>query len=236
MINGKRFLAHIPARGGSKRLPNKNILDLGGKPLIAWTIEAALQCAYIDRVIVSTDSHKIASISKRYGADIPFIRPSELASDEARGIDAIIYAINSLESVSDSYDYIVQLQPTSPLRTSSHITNAIDFMIGNHADAVMSVCKTSHNPLWCNTLPTNKDMSGFIPEKIKNKDSRELPSYYRLNGAIAICCKKRVLKEKTFFIKSNFFAFQMNEMESVDIDTEMDLKFASFLMDYNKII
>ena len=125
MIDGKSILAVIPARGGSKRLPNKNILDLAEKPLIAWSIEAGLNSKYIDTVVVSSDSDDILDISKKFGADI-IKRPDELASDTATSFDAIKHTI---ENTIETFDYVILLQPTSPLRNNSHIDEAFELLI-----------------------------------------------------------------------------------------------------------
>ena len=153
----KTFLAIIPARGGSKRLPRKNLLDLCGKPLIAWSIESALKSKYISKVIVSSDDEEILQISLNFGATV-IKRPDELASDTATTFDAIEHTIKSLEK----YDYVVLLQPTSPLRDEKHIDKAIELLEEKDADAIISVCEVEHSPLWCNTLDENLNMSNFL--------------------------------------------------------------------------
>jgi len=157
MYNNKTFLAIIPARGGSKRLPRKNILDLNGTPLIAYSIEAGLKSKYIDKVIVSSDDEEILKISKKYGA-LTLIRPDELAGDMATTFDAIAHTIENTKE----YDYIVLLQPTSPLRDEKHIDEAIELLEGKEANAVVSVCEMEHSPLWSNTLDSTLSMKGFL--------------------------------------------------------------------------
>jgi len=231
MHNNKTFLAIIPARAGSKRLPDKNILTLSGKPLIAWTIEAGLKSKHLDEVMVSTDGKKIMEISKKYGAEIPFQRPAYLADDNATSIDVVIHTINFYKNdLKRKFDYIVLLQPTSPLRNSTDIDNSIEFLLQKEADAVISVCKTEHSPLWTNILPPNLSMEKFLKEDIKEHQSRDLPDYYRLNGAIYICKTEKVLLEKTLFLNKNIYAFIMEQEKSTDIDTELDFKFAEFLI------
>ena len=213
----KTFLAIIPARGGSKRLPRKNLLDLCGKPLIAWSIEAALKSKYISKVIVSSDDEEILNIAKEYKAD--FIkRPDELASDTATTFDALKH---TLENVG-KYDYVVLLQPTSPLRSEKHIDEAIELLEEKSADAIISVCEMEHSPLWSNTLNEDLNMSNFLRDEVLNKRSQDLPKYYRLNGAIYICKTEELLENKGFFIKENIFAFKMNKENSIDIDEEID--------------
>ena len=143
-VSSPSILAIIPARGGSVRLPRKNILPFAGKPLIAWSIEVALSSKFISKVVVSTDDCEIADISRNYGADVPFLRPAELASNTATTIDVIIHAVNYFQSRGENYDYVALLQPTSPLRKKSHIDEAIGLLKEKHADGVISVCKLKH--------------------------------------------------------------------------------------------
>jgi len=226
MFQGKTFLAIIPARGGSKRLPHKNILDLAGKPLIAWTIEAGLKSRYIDKVVVSSDDDDILGISQNYGSEI-IRRPVELASDTATTFDAIKHAIENSES---KFDYIVLLQPTSPLRNEKHIDEAIELLMQKNADAVISVCEMDHSPLWSNTLPEDGNMSHFLRDEIKKKRSQVLEKYYRLNGAVYIIKIDKLLEEKTFFIQHNIFSYIMDRNSSVDIDVAIDYQIAIFFL------
>jgi CMP-N-acetylneuraminic acid synthetase len=234
VINGKRILAIIPARGGSKRLPQKNILELSGKPLIAWTIEAALASKYIDRVVVSTDSDKIAHISKIYGADVPFLRPNSLATDKSASIDVVLQLLDKLELIDDYYDYIILLQPTSPLRTTMNIDESIMMLMDRKCDAIISVCEAEHSPLWSNIIPENGNLSNFLDESILNKRSQDLDKYHRLNGAIYFCDSIRIKKEKTFFFNSNCIAYRMTQEQSIDIDTQLDFLKAEFFMNHIK--
>ena len=221
-----KYLAIIPARGGSKRLPNKNILNLNGKPLTAWSIEAAKKSTKIDDVVITSDSEKILNIAKQYNVKA-IKRPDFLANDTATTFDAIKHAIETLD---DKYEYIVLLQPTSPLRNEKHIDEAIELLEQKNADAVISVCEMEHSPLWSNTLPENLDMSNFLRDEVKNKRSQDLDKYYRLNGAIYICRTDRLLKEKTFFIKDKIYAYIMDRKSSVDIDDEIDFKLAKVIL------
>ncbi len=225
MHKGKTFLAIIPARGGSKRLPRKNILDLNGKPLIAWSIEAGIQSRYIDDVVVTSDDDEILAISKKYAAHT-IKRPDHLASDTATTFDAIAHAIKN----SKAYDYIVLLQPTSPLRNAHHIDEAIELLESKDADAIVSVCEMEHSPLWSNTLPEDGSMVSFLNEELLGKRSQELETFYRLNGAIYICKIEKLLEQRSFFIKNNIFAYVMNRDTSVDIDEAIDFKIAELLM------
>lgn len=220
MYKDKTFLAIVPAKGRSKRLPGKNILDLNGKPLVTYSIEAALDCKYLDKVIVSSDDDKIINISKKFGAEI-IKRPNELSDDTATTFDAVKHTIDNVE---DNYDYIVLLQPTSPLRGKKHINEAIELLEAKGADAVVSVCKMDHSPLWSNTLQADGSMENFLRDEVLNKRSQDLKTYYKLNGAIYICRSDRLLEEKSFFLKDKIFAYVMDRESSIDIDEEIDFK------------
>ncbi len=229
MHKQKTFLAIIPARGGSKRLPRKNLLDLHGKPLIAWSIEAGLNCRYIDKVVVSSDDDEILEISQKFGADI-LKRPTELANDTAKSFDAIEHTIKSLKLY---YDYIVLLQPTSPLRESKHIDESIELLEKKDADAVISVCEVEHSPLWSNTLDDTLSMKGFLRDEVLHKRSQDIEKYYRINGAIYICKTEKLIEEKSFFLKDNIFAYVMDRESSVDIDEEVDFKITKSILNTN---
>jgi CMP-N,N'-diacetyllegionaminic acid synthase len=232
LINGKTILAIIPARGGSKRLPRKNIMELAGKPLIAWTIKAALYSKYIDKVVVSSDSPEILDVSKKYGANT-IKRPLELATDIANSFDTVKHTI---ENLNDKFDVVILLQPTSPLRTQKHIDEAFKLMSENNADAIISISETIHSPLLSNTLPINGSMDNFLSKSVLNKRSQDLKKYYCLNGAIYICKVDVLMGEKTFFIINNIFAYKMDRENSVDIDNITDFRFAEYLMtEKNKI-
>ena len=229
MYNNKSIVALIPARGGSKGIPGKNIKPLAGKPLIAWTIEAARKSQYIDRVIVSTDDEKIAEVAKQYKADVPFMRPLELATDSASGTDVAIHALNWLKDNDKNYDALILLQPTSPLRSSEDIDNAIPQFFSSSAKALVSVCEARHHPLWANTLPSDLNMKDFIRPEIKNKNRQELPVYYQLNGALYIATPDYLLNVKSFFGQETY-AFIMPEERSVDIDSLSDFFLAENLL------
>ncbi len=225
MYKNKTFLAIIPARGGSKRLPNKNILDLNGKPLVLWSVDAGLKSQYIDKVVVTSDNYNILNISRQAGAMV-IDRPTYLANDTATTFAVVEHTINNIEY----YDYVVLLQPTSPLRNETHIDEAIELLLRKSADSIISVCETNHSPLWSNVLPKNCSMSNFIPESLFDKRSQDLETYYRLNGAIYICDTNKLMKEKGFFLKKNIFAYRMDKNVSIDIDEEVDIKIAGVLL------
>lgn len=220
MYKKKKYLGVILARGGSKRVPRKNLRNLNGKPLVVHTILSALKCHYLDEVIVSSDDKKILEISKKYGAKI-IKRPKSLAKDKTKSSDALKHVLEKTLN----FDFVVLLQPTSPLRNEKHIFEAINLLEKKKADAIISVCKTTHNPLWSNILPKNLSMQDFL----KTRD-QDIKNYYRLNGAIYICKISNFLKEKTLFLKRNVYAFVMPQEESIDIDTELDFKITKVLI------
>ena len=228
MYQNKTFLAIIPARGGSKRLPRKNIVDLCGKPLIAWSIESGLKSKYIDKVVVSSDDEEILNIASKFKLDT-IKRPDSLASDTATSFDAIKHVL----SISKNYDYVLLLQPTSPLRNNTHIDKAIELLGQKNADAIISVCEMDHSPLWSNTLQEDGALDTFLRDDVLDKRSQELEKYYRVNGAIYICKLDKLLKEEGFFLKDNIYAYIMNRASSVDIDEQIDFELASLYMHHN---
>lgn len=235
MKKNKTFLTIIPARAGSKRLPNKNIKDLDGKPLISYTINAAVKSKYITETVVSTDSEKIKNVALEYGANVPFIRPKELADDHSKSINVVTHAIDFYKKeLNKEFDYVILLQPTSPLRDSNDIDNAIKYLNEKDADAVISVCEMEHNPIWSNKLNKEKSMKNFLDEKYINKRTQELDKYYRINGAIYICKIDILIKENRFFIDDNIYAHEMTQENSVDIDTHLDFILAKILLEERK--
>jgi len=233
VYKGKTILFIIPARGGSKDLPNKNIKLLLRKPLVAWTIGQAKNSKYVDRIVVSTDDKKIVDISKRYGLELPFIRPKKLATDKAKMIDVIMHALEWLKNKGQKFDIVALLQPTSPLRTSRDIDYSIEMLFRKNCRAVISVCKAEHHPLWSNTLEPDHSMKNFLRENINNKSRQELPKYYRLNGAIYLAFYKYLKQNKGFFGK-NTLAYIMPRERSVDIDNILDFWLAEAIIKRRK--
>ena len=214
----KKIIAIIPARGGSKRIPEKNIMSLAGKPLIAYTIEAAKNSGYIDRVIVSTDDEKIAEISREYGAEI-IIRPKEFAQDNSSSEDALLHVIKHLnENESYDPDYIVMLQATSPLRGTKLIDMAIEKAITTNADSVLSVCEAQHYYL-AGLIEEDK----YIPEYEKRPFSHEMPKKFRETGAVYVTKKEHLIKTKNR-LGGDQRAIVMDPVSSIDIDDENDFK------------
>ncbi|ELU1436637.1 acylneuraminate cytidylyltransferase family protein [Providencia rettgeri] len=227
MINNKKIIAIIPARGGSKRLPRKNILPLAGKPLINWTIEAALGSKYIDDVFVSTDDTEISHISKLAGISVPELRPQYLSTDTATTRDVILYTLNNFGY---NADLVIILQPTSPLRNQIHIDEALELFERKKAFSVISVTPCEHPPQWSNTLPINNSLYNFI-DPINSLRSQELEKYYRLNGAIYIYNIDKYKTDDKISFCDKSYAYIMNNHNSIDIDSAFDFDIASFLVE-----
>ena len=229
MHKDKRILAVIPARGGSKGVPEKNIREMAGKPLLAWSIDAARQSRFVDEVIVSTDCEKIAQIAKLWGGQVPFLRPAELATDSAKGIDVILHALAWRQAIAPPVDLVLVLQPTSPLRTAEDIDQAISLFFSKNAKVVVSVCPVDHHPWWTNTLPEDGNMGDFLRPEVINTNRQDLPAFYRLNGAIYLA-DAAFLQETQSFITSATYASVMPLERSVDIDTLLDFRLAELLL------
>jgi CMP-N,N'-diacetyllegionaminic acid synthase len=230
VTNGKRVLAIIPARGGSKGLPGKNMKEICGRPLIAWSIAQAKDCKHIHRIVVSTDDDQIAKLASGYGAEVPFMRPVELSSDTASTIDVIVHALCWFKKY-EHYrpEYVLLLQPTSPLRSGKDINGVVRTLMDKGARAVVSVCETDHHPWWSNVLPASGSMKDFLRLEILNKRRQELPVFYRLNGAIYFA-EVGYLHEFNGFFGPDTFAYEMPRDRSIDIDSAVDFKLASLLM------
>jgi N-acylneuraminate cytidylyltransferase/CMP-N,N'-diacetyllegionaminic acid synthase len=229
MINNRSIVALIPARGGSEGLPGKNTKLLCGKPLIGWTIEHAIKSKYLDDILVSTDCEKIADISKKYGANVPFLRPKELATDDAKAIDVIIHAIDYLKGQGRLYDLVMYLQPTSPLREPEDIDCAIESLFSSNAQVVVGVCETEYPSYAMNTLPPDRCMKHFLKPELINKNRQDIPIDYRINGAIYLAYSNYLKLQRTMFGEETY-AYIMPRERSVDIDTELDFKFAEFIL------
>jgi len=221
-------LGVITARSGSKGIRDKNIRELNGKPLIAYTIESALQSHYIDEVMVSTDSDVYADIAKKFGAVVPFLRSNRNSEDMSKSVDVLLEVLDEYEKREKYFDNIVMLQPTSPLRTYKNLNEAFDLFYEKNADSVVSVCECEHNPLLSGILPDDWSLFEFIKSE-NNLRRQELQKFYRLNGAIYIS-KVTALKEIRSFYGENSYAYIMKQRESIDIDTELDFEYADFLL------
>jgi len=225
------MIAIIPARGGSKGVPGKNIKELDGKPLIAYTIEAALGAKGVDRVIVTTDDEAIADVARKYGAEVPFMRPAELASDTAAAPDVYVHAVEFMsKEMGQPIEKFMVLLPTVPLRTSQHIDEAIELFNKEKADTLLSMTEADTPATWYHYRDENGRVhnAGFgAGDVMKNRQTNE--AYIIPNGAIYILDYKLVKEKRTYYC-DNTIAYVMKSEDSVDIDYPIDFEIAEFFM------
>ena len=226
-------IAIIPARSGSKGLKDKNIKILNGKPLLAYSISAALDSKMFEEVMVSTDSEVYAEIAREYGAKVPFLRTKELSGDSAGSWDVVKQVLTKYRDEGMLFDTICLLQPTSPLRTKEDIFDAYKFMNNINADALTSVCEVDHSPLWTMTLPEDFSLRKYNESCQGDAPRQFLDTYYRFNGAIYIR-KIQYLEDTVELLDEDEYAFIMEQKKSVDIDTELDFIIAEKVMEYYK--
>jgi|25_taG_2_1085351.scaffolds.fasta_scaffold04031_2 CMP-N-acetylneuraminic acid synthetase len=222
------IVAIIPARGGSKRLPRKNVLPLAGKPLIQWTLEAAKQSGVVDLIAVTSDDDEILEVAGKNNGVKLINRPAQLATDTATSVDAVLHALGVLEEDGYNAKRVLLLQPTSPLRRAEDIRLAVKRMDDTGAASVISVCELEHSPLWANTLPEDGRMDGFLPDNTEGKRSQDFPIFFRINGAIYLFRRYEWAVKKSFFIEP-CFSLVMRKKESIDIDDEFDFFVAESL-------
>lgn len=226
----------ILARGGSKAIPRKNVLNVGGKPLIAWTIEAAMNSGYLDRIIVSTDDDEIAEVAREWGAETPFIRPAELAQDDSPPVPAMVHAIDWIESHGDdTVDYAMLLQPTSPLRTAEDIDGAVELSVEKRAESVVSVCPTHAHPYWTKCIGDDGVLENFVKRPSGYVQRQSLPPAYVLNGSIYLATRELV-RERHMLITKTTYAYIMPEERSFDIDTPWDMHLADLILSNRRAV
>lgn len=223
----------IPARGGSKEIPRKNIKLIAGKPLIAWTIETALQSDHLSRVIVSTDDQEIARIARNYGAEVPFMRPAELAQDESSSVSVALHAIRWLQKNEDlDMEYLALLQPTSPLRNVSDIDGTIKLAYDKVADGVTTIVETHAHPYLTRRIGENGILKEFIMCDISYPRRQSLPTAYLLNGAVYVNRCNSLLSEQTFYPKK-MYGYIMPQERSLQVDSNFDLYLIDLILSNN---
>lgn len=221
-------IAVITARSGSKGVKDKNIRQLEGKPLLAYTVEATLHSGCFDCVHVSTDSEEYAQIAKAYGADVPFLREASLATDTAGTWDVLRACVEQYDRLGTKFDTVTLLQPTSPLRDVLDIQKAFQIFEEKHAQSVVSVCEVEHSPKLCNTLGTDGSIDGFVDlNKVGRRQDME--NSYRLNGAIYIQTTKLLMEHGNLYGSG---AYVMSQEHSIDIDTELDFLIAETILKF----
>ena len=234
MYKNNSFLAIVPARGGSKGLPGKNIKELWGKPLVAWSIEAGLKSKYVDEVMVSTDDEQIAEISKKYGANVPFLRPSELASDNATTFDAVKHTIDYYKNeLKKEFDYIVLLEPTSPLRENNDIDMMIEKIVDNQEefDSISSIGEAHEHPSIMKQIVNKNYIVPFCKElKVTTRRQDNEKAYFPY-GVAYIAKIKNLLGEETFYTKRNTF-YEIKRYQCYEIDDLYDFLAIENIMKY----
>ncbi len=231
MYENKRILAIIPARGGSKGILKKNIIEISGLPLIVYTLQESQLSKYIDRTIVSTEDLEIKEVVERYGGKVPFLRPLELAQDTSKTIACIVHAVNTLKKMGEEYDYVVILQCTSPLRKSWHIDEAIEKIISERGTSLVSVSKVEENPILMRTLNHDGSLNKLLAvnSTVRRQD---FPIFYKVNGAIYI-----QKLDQNFNINTNLnegkLPYIMEKKYAVDIDSLLDIHTLAFYLNEN---
>ena len=226
-----RILAVIPARGGSKSVPRKNIAPIAGRPLLAYTIEEALQVEAITDLVLSTDVEEIAAVGREYGAQVPFIRPAELATDHAQSAPVLIHSLNHMEALRGiTYDAVLMLQPTSPLRKAHHIEDSIKMFSRNDCDTVVTVVSVgAHHPFRMKRLIGDR-LVNYIDQGFEDMRPRQvLPKVFIRNGAVYLT-RRRILVDEGQIVGDNCLGLEMRSEDSVNIDDKLDFKLAEFLI------
>ncbi|KKL62210.1 hypothetical protein LCGC14_2187500 [marine sediment metagenome] len=221
-----KILCIIPARSGSKGILNKNIIDLCGKPLISYVIESAISSKIFDKIVVSTNSEKISDVSKKYGAEVPFLRPEHLSTDESLVKDAITY---TLENIKEDYEYVCVLQPSSPLLLSEDIKGAYFLLKEKKAEMVVSVYESPVNINWVGSISDDLSMKNFFSKDICHTRRQDFSKCFCLNGAIYFG-EQKIFYYKEDYYKQDAYAYIMSRERSIDIDSYGDLKMAEYFL------
>lgn len=233
MYKNRSVAVIVPARGGSRGVPGKNLKNLDGKPLIAHTLDCARHSGIVDLLVVSTDSPLIVRAVE--APDVVIIdRPAALATDDARGVDVFIHAVDSIRETKGPFDYYFYLQPTSPLRAPEDLIGAMNIAMDKGAGTVVGVTPCEHHPLWSNVLPADGSMEGFIRPDAIGLNRQELPTYYRINGAIYLVSDRDSFQGFSF-ISGDACACIMPNERSLDIDSKVDFALAEVILRANQI-
>lgn len=221
------ILGLIPARGGSKSIPNKNIKIFNGQPLINYAIKNSLESKYITHTVVTTDSHEIAEIARESGALVPFIRPKKLARDTSLDLPVMEHAINWYKEQGQSFDYMVFLRPTNPFRVATDIDKAIEMIIGSKFDSIRGVSEVGYSPFWMKKILRN-ELIDFIDSPYSESRRQDLPKVFQANGTVEVINITTITKKSSRF--GDYIApYMMDEISRVDIDTELDFEIAEYL-------
>lgn len=229
MYKDKKILAVIPARGGSKGIPSKNIFNVGGQPLIKYTIDCAKNSKYLDRAVISTDSLEIKRVAEEYGGDVPFMRPAELALDTSKTIDCIVHAVNSLKEMGEEYDYVMIIQNTVPLRKGWHVDESIEKIVDSNERSLVSVTEVEQHPILMRTLNEDGILKNLLPMSSTMR-RQDFPKFYKVDGAIAIQKIDEEFNLNTS-INDGKLAYIMESKYSIDIDNYIDIKVIEYYLE-----
>ncbi|MBF0213572.1 MAG: acylneuraminate cytidylyltransferase family protein [Magnetococcales bacterium] len=224
MIQDATVLAVIPARGGSKGVPRKNIRPLAGKPLLAWSIEAALACPEIDRLVLSSEDEEIMAVARQWGCDVPFPRPAELATDDALSLDV---AMHLLATLPEPYDFLVWLQPTSPLRAPEDISRCLRLCMESGAQSAVTVTPAEKSPHWMYHVEPSGAMRPLLAGDATRTNRQALPPVYQLNGAVYVA-RIPWMRQAGRMMNERSLACVMPAERSIDIDSERDFHLAEW--------
>jgi CMP-N-acetylneuraminic acid synthetase len=234
MFKGKKVLGVVPARAGSKRLPGKNVAKIAGKPLICWTLEAAINSKYIDSVVLSTDDLNIAAVGGEcYDLEV-LIRPRGISDDNSPMVSVVENVIEQMEKRGSKFDYLVLLQPTSPLRRAEHIDEAFLTVTSKGGVGTVSICRTEHPQEWMGKIGSDDRLDSFFCQTQLEIQSQLFVPSYQVNGAIYIVPIDQFLEERTFFLRKGMIPYIMNRDVSIDIDEEFDLVIARTIFEQHK--
>jgi len=230
MIDNKRILAVITARGGSKGLKGKNIMPFAGKPLIAWPIAAAQASQYVDEIIVSTDDHAIAEVAREYNANVPFIRPAYLASDHASSFDVVAHCLDYYTQRQQNFDYVLLLEPTSPFTTGNDIDKAIERLVSEHsASAIVGICKNEDGHPSFNVTMAKNGLIAAYEDKFSSTRRQDLTTCYRYEGSLYLSEVSALLKEKSFYHQATL-GYVVPKWQAIEIDDLTDFICAQAIM------
>lgn len=232
MYKGKKILAVIPARGGSKGVPRKNIIEVGGHPLIKYTIDCGKNSKYLDRTVISTEDLLIKRVAEENGGDVPFLRPKELAEDTSKTIDCIVHAVNTLKSMGEEYDYVIILQNTVPLRKSWHVDEAIEMIVDSSERSLVSISEVDEHPILMRTLNEDKTVKNLLHMNSTMR-RQDFPKFYKVDGAIAIQKIDTEFNLETS-INDGKLGYVMERKYSTDIDNYLDIKIIEYYLEKEK--
>ena len=232
MYKNKKILAVIPARGGSKGVPRKNIIEVGGHPLIKYTIDCGKNSKYLDRVVISTEDLLIKKVAEENGGDVPFLRPKELAEDTSKTIDCIVHAVDTLKSMGEEYDYVMILQNTVPLRKSWHVDEAIEMIVDSNERSLVSISEVDEHPILMRTLNEDKMVKNLL-QMNSTMRRQDFPKFYKVDGAIAIQKIDEKFNLETS-INDGKLGYVIERKYSTDIDNYLDIKIIEYYLEKEK--